>query len=321
MSILTFEQAIKTQFEQLNVSNFNVDISYRLLFICGGEVNGQAIIPPSFRDRLFLYAAKNTPELHKHFVLAETFKDYFKENAYPDLLIFEDDIASLSSLVIIFLESPGSLVELGIFCNKPEFYKKLLIIAPEEQTSNEDSFIYLGPLEYIKRKDSSSVLIYPWPEKDSKYDINILEDLCVNINNKLNSISKTEQFINDRSGHLALLIGEVINLSYPIQLNEIEVALNSLGVRLSLKDINRYLYLLQKMKIIGLLSYSSNKYYYPLEKNRWIKFGKNKNDHPMDMQKFFISIRQSFVMETDLLSKRRVTALKQIQSKLSQGEE
>ncbi len=38
---------------------------------------------PSFRDRLLTYTAKHASELHEHFILAETFKDYFKENAYP----------------------------------------------------------------------------------------------------------------------------------------------------------------------------------------------------------------------------------------------
>ncbi|CAI2025371.1 retron St85 family effector protein [Serratia fonticola] len=316
-----FEQAIKKQFEQLDIGNFNVDISYRLLFVCGGKVDGSAKIPPSFRDRLFLYTAKDDPELHEHFVLAETFKDYFKENAYPDLLIFEDDIASLSSLIIIFLESPGSLVELGIFCNKPEFYKKLLIIVPEEEVTNEDSFIYLGPLEYIRRKAPSSVLTYPWPESDKeKYDSDILEDLYGNINLKLDSIPKTEQFNDKISGHLALLISEIISQCYPIQLNEIEIAINSIGIKILQKEVSRYLYLLQKMEIIGLLSYSSNKYYYPLRRQKWVKFGKTKDDLPMDNKKFFMSIRQSFILSTDPLSKRRVTALRQILAKLPEGE-
>lgn len=318
-----FEKAIKQQFEQLDISNFNVDISHRLLFICGGQINVSADIPPSFRDRLYSYTACKDRALHDYFILAETFKDYFKENTYPDLLTFEDDIASISSLIIIFLESPGSLVELGIFCNRPEFYKKLLIIVSSQETYNEDSFIYLGPLQYIKSKAQSSVLTYPWPNSDDiKYDNDILEDLCENIKSKLDTMPKTEQFNPKISGHLVLLISEIISLCFPIQLGEIELALSCLGLKVSQKEVKRYLYLLQKTGIVDLLTYSSNKYFYPLLKNKkWVKFGKTKENNPMDNQKFLMNIRQSFVTLSDALSKRRYTALKQINLKISVGED
>lgn len=317
-----FEKAIREQFEQLDISNFSVDISHRSLFICGGEINVSASIPPSFRDRLYAYTSSQNQELHDYFILAETFKDYFKENAYPDLLVFEDDIASISSLIIIFLESPGSLVEFGIFCNKPEFYKKLLIIVPEAEVNNEDSFIYLGPLEYIKRKGQSLILTYPWPSpSDRNYDTNTLADLCGHIKSKLDTIPKTEQFDSKISGHLALLISEIITLCYPIQLGEILVALDCLDLNIVPKDVTRYLYLLQKIEIVGLCTYSSNRYFYPIKNKKWVKFGKTKNNHPMDSQNIFMKIRQSFITQEDLLSKRRATASKQIFDKLSQREE
>ncbi|EEL6956448.1 hypothetical protein GJW95_22055, partial [Salmonella enterica] len=285
-------------------------------------VDVRAPIPPSFRDRLLTYTAKHASELHEHFILAETFKDYFKENAYPDLLVFEDDIASISSLIIIFLESPGSLVELGIFCNKSELFKKILIVASAEEVSGEDSFIYLGPLEYIKKKVSSSVVIYPWPDPEVlKYDNDFLDDLCVNIKEKLSSIPKTEQFSKDNSGHIALLITEIISLCAPIQLSEIESALNSLGFNISTKIINRSIYLLQKVGFIDVLSYSSNKYYFPLKERKWVKFGKTKDNKLIDNQQLKMKVRQSFVTLTDPLSKRRITALRQIIAKKEMAEE
>lgn len=313
-----YEETIKKQFELLDIGNFSVDISHRLLFVCGGKVDATSKIPPSFRDRLLGYTAINDSNLHDYFILAEKFKDYFKENAYPDLLVFEDDIANISSLIIIFLESPGSLVELGIFCNKPDLYKKLLIVAPEGEVVNEDSFIYLGPLEYIKKKVPSSVVIYPWPNDNVvKYDTDFLEDLCTNINEKLTLIPKTEQFNKNNSGHMALLISEIISICSPIQLGEIEIAVNTLGIDVSQKVISRYLYLLHKIEFINLLPYSSNKYYYPLKKDKKVRFGKTKDNKTLDNQQFFMKVRQSFITLDDPLSKRRVTALKRINSMTS----
>jgi len=223
---IEFENEIIKEFEELDTRNFRVNLSQHHLFLCGGNVDAKSKIPPSFRDRLLTYTADNEDDIHNSFVLAESFKDYFKENRYTDLLAFEEDIASLSTLIIILLESPGSLVELGMFCNKPEFYKKLLIVAPQEHIQSEDSFIYLGPLEYIRKKDNSSVAIYPWPDSlVSEYDEENINDLCENIKQKLKLIPKTETFNPEKSGHIALLIYELIRLSYPILIGEIEIAL------------------------------------------------------------------------------------------------
>ncbi len=185
-----FENTLIETFEKLSTDKFKVNLETHHLFVCGGPVDIQAKTPPSFRDRFVSYSASKYPLIHDAIVQAETFKDYFKENAYPDLLVFEEEIANLASLVVIFLESPGSLVELGMFCTKPDFYKKLLIIAPQDEVSGEDSFIYLGPLENIKKKEPTSVEIFPWPDcNNDHYDQEHLENLCTSISEKLSSLS------------------------------------------------------------------------------------------------------------------------------------
>ena len=190
-----FENALIEIFEKVSIEKERLNVSSLGFFVCGGPVDAANPCPPSFRDRFYSYTAKNYPHIHKSIVLAENFQDYFKENAYPDLLVFEDEIANISSQVIIFLESPGSLVELGIFCNKSNFYKKLLIVAPEDKTSGEDSFIYLGPLENIRKKEPSSVLIYPWPDhKSIDYEKEHIIDLCESLEKKINKADKSETF-------------------------------------------------------------------------------------------------------------------------------
>ena len=46
----------------------------------------------------------------------------------PDLMSFEDDIANISTLVVICLESAGSLVELGLFVNRKSLAQKLHVV-------------------------------------------------------------------------------------------------------------------------------------------------------------------------------------------------
>ena len=314
-----YEDALIAQFGELDVNNFRIILSEPKLFLCGGEINASSKIPPSFRDRLLSHTAAHDADFHELFVLAETFKDYFKENLYTDLLLFEDDIANISTLVIIFLESPGSLVELGLFCNKPHIYKKLLIIAPNDELKSKDSFIYLGPLEFIRKKDNSSVLVYPWPDKDIQdYEDGILYDLCTHIRQKLdNQKRKSQKFTNKNSGHIALLICEVITLSYPILLGEIELAMEAMDIDLKPSEISRYLYLLMKLELVEQLEYSNHNYYLPTDKDqRTIIYGKTKTNKVLEASKIRMSIMQSYVLSKDIQSSKRQYALKQIIKKL-----
>jgi len=252
-------------------------------------------------------------------VLAESFKDYFKENAYSDLLVFEDEIANLSSLILIFLESPGSLVELGMFCSRPQFYRKLLIVAPQDKTENEDSFIYLGPLEHIGRKEPSSVMIYPWPQDNvAAYEVDHLDDLLNGVVNKLAMISKEVKFNIENSGHIALLIHEIIRVSYPIIASEVELVMLALGINISQADINRHLYLLIKLGYVKLQQYSSYKYYYSsMPEYKSINYGKDRNGRVVESTSIELRISQSYAKDKDDSSRKRITAKKLIIEKLN----
>ncbi len=313
-----FDNVLIEQFGKLVFERFKVNFAKPHIFVCGGKVDPTCIIPPSFRDRFLQSSANTAPKIHDAIVLAENFKDYFKENNYDDLLIFEDEIANIASLVMIFLESPGSLVELGMFCSRPNFYKKLLVIAAQDQIESEDSFIYLGPLEHIKKQDNSSVLVYPWPsDKDINYDDDYLVDLLGNVEDKLRRSPKTSNFSKENSAHVALLILEIVRLSYPITISEIEISLAALDLDISEKDIKRHIYLLTKMQLLSNLFYSSYRYYYPLIKDlKYVSFGKDRNNKISDSQSMQMSINQSYIMENSEQARKRKAAKKQINSKL-----
>lgn len=318
-----FENTLIDTFEGLSTQKFKVNLESHHLFVCGGEVNPKPeypLNPLSFRDHLITYTAVKFPNIHDTLVQAETFKDYFKENAYPDLLIFEEEIANLASLVIIFLESAGSLVELGMFCTKPDFFNKLIIIAPQEEVDGEDSFIYLGPLENIKKKEPTAVAVYPWPIKGEKYESSHLEDLCKSIEEKLCSLPKNVEFDKQNSGHVALLIAEIIRISYPIILSEIEIVLMALELDIKQSEVTRHIYLLNKLEIIDSIFYSRYRYYYSKQPTtRVLNFGKLSTGRGFDEQNVRMKIQQSFVLSDDDQSRKRQNAMKQILAKSKEG--
>ncbi len=312
-----FENKLKEQFSQLTYKNFHVLLSVKKLFVCGGEMNATVHPSISFRNQLLTFTAENNIEFGSAIVCAEEFKDYYKNDNYNDLVTFEDDIASLSSLVIIFLESPGSLVELGLYCSRKQYHKKLLVVAPENKVSDEDSFIFLGPLEYIKKNSDDSVVIYPFPEENVDFDNATTEDLCSAISLKLNKTNSTEKFLTDNSSHLAHLIAEIVRLCFPIQIGEIEVCFNVLNIEFKQSQVKRLLYLLQKLGFLDHIKYSSNIYYFPSDPNeKLISFGKTKNGKTLGISKLSISIRQSFVLNEHPNSKRRQNVLKKISDSL-----
>jgi uncharacterized protein YrzB (UPF0473 family) len=316
-----FEDKLIEEFSKLDSQKISVILSKQHIFLCGGPIDVTCRIPPSFRDRFVGYTANKDEHMHKALVLAENFKDYFKDNIYSDLLVFEDEIANLSTLVVIFLESPGSFVELGMFCSKPHFYKKLVIVAPEQKVHKEDSFIYLGPIENIRKKDKSSVVILPWPdEKKNEYDESFLMTLSNDINEKIKSNSsrnKSGKFELNNSGHNALLICEIVRLCYPILLSEIELALAALNISITTNDILRHLYLLTKFQLIDRYLYSGFKYYFPINiDEQKIKFSSATSGQFVDPKNIRMSIIQSFIMSHDPLSIKRKSAQRQIMEKL-----
>lgn len=310
-----YEDILKNVYQTYDSSKCKVQLDKLKIFICGGLVDIKQTTPPSFRAWFFQECANVAPELEALFIVAESFKDYFRDNIYTDLLIFEDDIASISSLIVIFLESPGSLVEFGAFGGRAEFYKKLLVIVPDD--ADKDSFINLGPLTHIKKKCDTSVVFYPFPKKGVEYDKEIVHTLIKDTKNKLSRLDKTQGFDKNNRAHVILLVLEIIRLSFPVTLSEIESVLKAFNIPSRKSYIKRYLYLLEKLDYINFYEYSTYKFYYPSNEyieTPFIIFGKNDKNIPFDEGKHRAILLQSYLDLNDDISQKRKSALKVIKN-------
>nr|WP_253806441.1 retron St85 family effector protein [Hydrogenovibrio sp. JE_KL2] len=294
-----------------------IERSEHHIFTCGGVVDIQSPPYKSFRDQFVGYTASDYPVIHDAIVQAEDFKDYFHQNTYTDLLVFEDEIANISSLVLIFLESPGSLVELGIFCSKPSVFEKLVIVAPREETKDADSFIYLGPLEFIRSKENDSVLIYPWPKGEAtSFSKDNLIDLCEQLNEKITSQIKSKKFYQNNSGDMALLVYEIIRMSYPMLINDIEHVL-TLGLGMNFQEIElglkRHLYLLQKLRLIEKYEYGGNVYYYPQKPSvQMVKLGYKLGEQRIETTKLKLKMMKILIEDKSSQARKRKTVAKMI---------
>ena len=310
------------EWKELNFSNFTVQYIPPVIFVCGGPA---VDIGASLRERVFRYVAGTQPELLSSLVMAEEFKDYFKNGAYSDLMQFEDDIASISTLIVIFLESAGSLVELGLFVNKKSLAHRLLVFVPAHELEGDEeknipprsSFIYLGPLESLRRTDAAAVSVYPWPETTVGHYPEI-EHVVGDINNKLESVPKSEQFSIDNTGHIAALILEIVILAEPIKVTEIEWVLSCLDINESQSKISKLLYLLEVIKLVSSIEYSGSSYYFAVNsKISKIKFGRTKTGKVKDAPNMRMAIVQSYIKLDESLMDETAKKRRNVLSRIS----
>jgi hypothetical protein len=129
-----------------------------IVFTCGKKPN---VDSPTARDRIIQYSCKHFPGFH--FFKAEDFFNYFAstgdEENNLDLLSIENKLADYTDCIIIVLESPSAIAELGAFANH-EKLTPLLLVINDEKFIGEDSFINLGPIAKVNKKSKFKPVIH-----------------------------------------------------------------------------------------------------------------------------------------------------------------
>ena len=118
------------------------------ILLCGGGISEAGGAFKSCRDIFLSHIRSHDCSFRDKVVLAEQVFQYFKHSAYKDLLRFEQDLAGLSSLTVIFSESAGSIAELGSFSVLKPIQDRLLVVMHEDDADKE-SFIWRGPACYL----------------------------------------------------------------------------------------------------------------------------------------------------------------------------
>ncbi len=125
----------------------------KIVFICGGK-------PTNFvnREKIERYFEKNL----------ERFLTFRAENAWnviqenlrgTNALELEEWLADFSDVVIILVESFGTVAELGAFSMNSILRKKVLPIL-DTKYEGDDSFINTGPIKWIDKESKYSPSIY-----------------------------------------------------------------------------------------------------------------------------------------------------------------
>lgn len=140
----------------LRVDDCKVQNAPDLLFLCGGRMAAQG---PYLSARDFFHRyLKKKPELVRRIKLAEDINAWFKnawfenETAFSDLVEVENYLAHLAGVTVLFVESPGSIAELGSFAASDDIRPKTMVVLSEFH-GLENSFIADGPIRKLRKHD------------------------------------------------------------------------------------------------------------------------------------------------------------------------
>lgn len=130
---------------------FRIDRSKPLTFVCGGNNHNGT---PALRYQFLSWVS--SPPRRIVPVLAE--------RAFPHQLIernlqtFETFLAETADCVLIFVESPGSFAETGLFAGLTNLRAKTLVVNTRHEAA-ENSFLNHGPIKLIRRKSRFDTVV------------------------------------------------------------------------------------------------------------------------------------------------------------------
>jgi hypothetical protein len=235
-----------------------------VVFLCGGPISVRSGTIASLRD--LISTEKDVVLGTKKMLLAERVAVAFDSRLFDDLLDLEAHIASVSRLVLLISESPGSIAELGAFSQIDEIRENLLVFV-HTQHYQENSFIKDGPIRYLLNRDEQSVQEFNWIRtrsgnltKDSA--ANLIAPLKAAIDQFLGKLPRTKKFQSNRIGHQILLVAGIVNLLRCSKLREIGAALSELGIKIDEKPLKRILFCLELFGWIKVIKRDTSYYVY-----------------------------------------------------------
>jgi len=195
-----------------------------VIFICGG-------LNSAPRDVLRDYLKRRKPELQ--IFHAERVWELISANPGLGSLKMESDLAALSDLIVLIVESPGTFAELGAFSHVRAIRKKLLPIL-DQQHRAANSFINTGPIRWIDAESDFRPTI--WTRHNQ-----ILE--CANeLELRIDAIPKPKpEKVSDLARsrkHLLFFVCDLVGLLAPTTVETIEFFMSKIAPSVATKKLN-----------------------------------------------------------------------------------
>ena len=291
------DESIRSFLKSVAIRECRVQHTPHYIFLCGGKTR-QAGKFLSARDYFFRYLKKADPSLSKRIRLAEKINNWFDHNLFNDLLEVEEILADCADLTILFVESPGSIAELGAFASSSKLRSRTLAILNTE-FDQERTFIADGPVRRIKSTNADFVRYWRWNPKDingtsslaSFKDLSL--ELLTLIQNRSNAAPQQEILDPKSPGHTMFLIADLIDIVGISFRTEIIECLTHWEYTIDLEWVNKYLSLLEHFKLVRREPLSNQTYYLSRAQFPYIKYAFNPGAVAVDRERLKILIRSS----------------------------
>jgi hypothetical protein len=249
----------------LSLHGLRRDASPPLVFVCGGRLASAEGDSGQTSRKLFLdYVRVQKPELSSSIRLAEDVMDQETARLFTDLLVMENTVAGLAAVIVVFVESPGAIAELGAFSVLDEVRDKLLLVVDDRHFQSE-SFIRQGPIQHVESVLKKTSLVFPWIVDAADFTVqelaSDLEVVATEIKRRQRD-TISENVVNpENDSHRTLLIADIVCLLGCSTEAEIKAFLKTGGVETSKKSIRTALHVLRRLKLVDQVNRGSNRYY------------------------------------------------------------
>ena len=230
-----------------NVPNF--------VFLCGGPVHHDKNGYRSVRHYVYDQIASKRSDIFERIVLAERVIQWYHSGLYQDLLTLETDLAGLSAAIVLIVESPGSIAELGSFVLSPEISERLVVFLNSDHSQSQ-SFISEGPIGYFESRHPEYIFRYPWGWDAGSGCVDegsiepYVEEILESINLRMNEQPKEKKFDAGKSAHRILLLADLIYMYEIVRFNEILSAFQCIIVDSTESELKKFLNILKSLNII-----------------------------------------------------------------------
>jgi hypothetical protein len=284
------------------------------IFLCGGPINVRSFQPSSVRDAIYGELVKH-PDIDHRIRVPEHYKDWAHEAIYSDLVSFESHLAELSSVIVLILESPGSIAELGLFSAIEEFKKKLLVFVETEHYKSA-SFIKLGPIDYLEKLHANTAQCHRWTQStnglaafDPVAAARLQPELAEAVRERAARPTAERPFNHDQWLDRALLVCDLLGLCSALTLRELRQLLADLGCTKSETEVKQLLFLLQRVGLIAMEPKGDQRFYVAIDDRQHLQFALR--DKTFDIMRF----RSDLLSHYDREDKKRIRVIRDVRSR------
>jgi len=207
-----------------------IESLFPLILVFGGDADVTKDKYQSCRSVFLSWAHETKYELANFLRTPEDFKgEWNKFEGYSNLVDFEIDAGCLTRGILLFLECPGALAELGAFCTDEALCERLLVVLAEEYY-DVPSFVYLGPVKRIEEEHTANAIYVASSTDDTHVFEKEVSDVGEALRIKAEYPHKKKQFNAKATRDQFLLIADLIELFGALTEIEIKILLEFLGV-------------------------------------------------------------------------------------------